>query len=352
MAPDLPLDLAIFPSPALSLDGQARRLGLLSAVATVRLCTVLHALLITGWSYDRCYRELDRLAEDGFVARIKLFAPRGEGSAPHIYILTPEGAGKLAKAGGGDHDELQRVAKNLAVFRRTVEAHRPAQTEHRLWTSLVATLIIAGARAVDPSAYASAIRFDRERSFKVDLTSHLPAIGKDRGLISPDPTKTVVPLVPDFSFLLHYQVRGDAFCHPVIGETQTGFGERDERDLAIGKSWKIRTYAEQFGANRIFDGKTLPATADLRAVVWCRTPSLEQRFFEGAASVFGDAKSPLWMTNGDAMPLAIPTGTKKRDISTAAAALVENVQTPIWRWLRYPDPNRRCRFIGTKERPK
>ena len=138
----------------------------------------------------------------------------------------------------------------------------------------------------------------------------------------------------------------------MIGETQTGFGERDERDLAIGKSWKIRTYAEQFGANRIFDGKTLPATADLHAVVWCRTPSLEQRFFEGAASVFGDAKSPLWMTNGDAMPLSIPTGTKKRDISTAAAALVANVQTPIWRWLRYPDPNRRCRFIGTKERLK
>jgi hypothetical protein len=350
LPPDLPLDLAIFPSPALSLDGQARRLGLLSAVATVRLCTVLHVLLLTGWSYDRCYRELDRLADDGLADRIKPYAPRGEGSAPHIYILTLAGAQRLADAGAGDLAAFQRIAKNLSVFRRTLEANRPAQKDHRLWSSLVATLVVVGARAVDPAAYATDVRFDRERSLTIDLTPYTNLISaKHRALISIDPTKMQVPLLPDVSFLLHYTRRGRFVTHPVIAEVETGFGERDERDLAIGKSWKIRALTEKFALDHVFDGQTLDATAELRAIVWCRTPALEQRFFNGAAGVFGDARSPLWLTNGEAMPLAIPAGTKKRDIAAAAAELVRNVQTPIWRWLRYPDPTRRCRFIGTEE---
>lgn len=349
-SPDTPLDLAVFPSPALELDGDARRLGLLSLVATVRLCTVFHMVAITGWSYDRCYRELDRLARTGFVDRVKPYAPRGEGSAPHIYILTAEGAQRLANAGAGPLPEFQRIAKNLAVFRRTLEANRPVQRDHRLWSSLVATLLIAGARVVDPSAYATTIRFDRERSLSVDLTSYASHIdAKHRPLISPDPTKLQVPLLPDASFLLHCTRRGEQVTHAVIAEVETGFGERPEKDLAIAKSWKMRALADAFARDRMFDGAALTPTSELRSVVWCRTAALEQRFFDGATTVFGDARSPLWITSGDVMPLSIPTATKKRDIAAAAAALVQNVQSPIWRWLRYPDPARRCRFIGTDD---
>jgi hypothetical protein len=348
---DAPLDLTIFPSPALALDGEPRRLGLLSMVATVRLCTVLHVVFITGWSYDRAYRELDRLSDSGLVDRIKPYAPRGEGSAAHIYVLTAEGAQRLANAGaGGTLAEYQRIAKNLGVFRRTLEANRPAQTDHRVWSSLVPTLIIAGARMVDPSAYATDVRFDRERSLMVDLAPYAGAIdAKHRQIISPDPTKLRVPLLPDASFLLHYTRRGRRVTHPVIVEVETGFGERPERDLASSKSWKIRAFAEAFAANRTFDGQTLDGAAELRSVVWCRNATLEQRFFEGAATVFAEERSPLWITNGDAMPLAIPAGTKKREIATEAARLVTNVQTPIWRWLRFSDPARRCRFIGADD---
>jgi hypothetical protein len=317
---------------------------LLRLVAMIRLCTIQHVIAMFGWSYDKASRELQRLVKAEAVEQIRAFAPRGEGSVPLIFIITGAGARTLTEA-GDEGENLQRIAKNLGVFRRTVEANRPAQTEHRLWSSSFATFLMRS-MMLTCSARISDVRFDRERSIAVDL-SLLAIPERERALLGPDLSKAVY--VPDFSFIAHRHRDGRIVRDIILGEVETGFGERDARDLGAAKAWKLRAISNVFSRTRVFDGVTYDPASELRVVVWNRTAAQEERFFQGARGVFGDEHSPLWITNGEQLPLVVASGTQKKDVVAAVSDLVAHVQDRVWRWLRFPDPKDRRRFIGTKK---
>jgi Replication-relaxation len=329
-------------------DSAIRTIAALEAVAQVRLCTVQQFMMLQDAGYDRASRELDSYVSAGFVARIKRFAPRGEGSVPVTYILTAAGA-RLLGEHGHDAEELQRIAKNLAAHRRALEDNLPTQDRHRSCASMLLTILICAARRIDPKAIVTEIRFDRERSITVDLAAFDQDIPeRERLLISPDPTKSTVAYVPDFSFVLRWTIDGKRVSEAFFAEVETGFGERNAKDLAIGKAWKLRGLQRLFDAGFKMGDHTFEPGAMPRVVVWSRTAALEQGFFDGARAVYKDALSPLWFTNGDLLPLAIPRRTQKKDIGPAVRKLVDNVQTKVWRWLRFPDPNNRRRFVGIK----
>ncbi|MFZ2493221.1 MAG: replication-relaxation family protein [Thermoanaerobaculia bacterium] len=333
-APDIPVSLSPVTPTA------DRGIELLRVIALVRLCTIQHILAVLDWSYDKAARELQSLVKAGYADSVRRFAPRGEGSAPIIYILTTAGADRLS-ANDVENENLRRIAKNLGVFRRTVESNRPAQTEHRLWSSTLQTLLMQS--LVGRGARVDDVRFDRERSVRLDLSgSAIP--DRLRPLFGPDLQKTAY--VPDFSFVAIREKNGRMIRDIILGEVETGFGERDASDLAAVKAWKLQAISKAFYAGRTFDGQVSEPDSELRVVVWTRTDAIEQKFFEGARAVFGDARSPLWITSGDHLPLAIPSGTQKKDIPAAVRRLVDGVQQRVWRWLRFPKPDDRRRFVG------
>jgi hypothetical protein len=340
----------LFPPRAGDLvEREMRTVYTLEAIANVHLCTVQILMLLFRWSYDKAYRELEALVNAGCADRIRGFAARGQGSVPTTYVLNSAGATFLAEH-GRDRDELQRVAKNLAVYRRAIEENRPTQERHRSSSAMLLALLVASARSVDPEASVSDIRFDRERTIGVDLAQFADRIGpRERPLVTPDPTKTSVSYVPDFSYVVRWRIDGRTRVEPVFGEVETGFGERDGRDAGAAKAWKIRALLDRFRAPFTLGDTTFEPGTMPRVVVWCRTAALEQRFFEGARGVFGDTRSPLWLTNGEHVPLAIPTGTSKKDMPAAMTALAGAIQTKAWRWLRFPKPDDRRRFVGTGE---
>jgi hypothetical protein len=332
------------PSPELSRERitEDSQTSALRIVATIRLCTIQHVIALLGWGYDKASRELQQLVKIAAVEQIRAFAPRGEGSVPLIFILTTTGARILAEKGGAG-DDLQRIAKNLAVFRRTIEANRPAQTEHRLWSSTLAAFLI---RSLSDSSNATVtdVRFDRELSIPMNLSTYaIPE--RERLLIGIDIAKAVY--VPDFSFVAHRKRDGKDVRDIVFGEIETGFGERDARDLGAAKAWKMRAITSEFSKTRTVGGTIYDSGSELRIVVWNRTAALEERFFQGAKSVFGDLRSPLWITNGELVPLSPPSGTQKTHRAAAVVSLVGNIQARVWRWLRFPDPADRRRFVGT-----
>jgi hypothetical protein len=252
------------------------------------------------------------------------------------------GARILAENGGAG-DDLQRIAKNLGVFRRAIEANRPAQTEHRLWASTLVALLF---RSLSESAHAAVtdVKFDRELSIPVDLSTYtIP--DRERLLIGADITKAVY--VPDFSFIARRSRDGKEVRDVILGEVETGFGERDAYDLGAAKAWKMRAVTTEFSKTRTIGLTTYDAGSELRIVVWNRTAALEERFFLGARSVFGDLRSPLWITNGELLPLSAPSGTEKKHRAAAVSSLVGNIQARVWRWLRFPNQNDRRRFVGT-----
>jgi hypothetical protein len=330
-------------APTIPLD---RGTELLRIVAMIRLCTIQHVIAMLGWSYDMASRELQRLVKCDAVEQIRAFAPRGEGSVPIIFIITGTGARMLTEV-GDDGENLQRIAKNLGVFRRTVEANRPAQTEHRLWSSTLATFLMRSL-ALAGGARISDIRFDRERSIPIDLAG-LPIPERERSLLGSDLRKAVY--VPDFSFIANRDRDGKIVRDIILGEIETGFGERDPRDLGAAKAWKLRAITAEFLRTRLFDGVTYDPASELRVVVWNRTAAQEERFFQGARGVFGEERSPLWITNGELLPLTVPTGTQKKEIGAAVGRLVSHVQERVWRWLRFAAPNDRRRFVGIKRTP-
>lgn len=332
-----------FPPKLTAASGtEERAMATLQIVATIRLCTIQHVIALLSWNYDKAARELQRLVKKGAVEQIQPFAPRGEGSAPIIFVLNGTGARILAETGGNGED-LQRIAKNLGVFRRTIEANRPAQTEHRLWSSTLTALLIRSLSNTSDAAVTD-VRFDRERSIPVDLTSYtIP--DRERLLLGADPAKAVY--VPDFSFVAHRMRDGRISRDVVLGEIETNFGERDARDLGAAKAWKMRALTAEFAKTRSIGTTTYDAGSELRIVVWNRTAALEERFFQGARSVFGEARSPLWITNGELLPLGIPSGTEKKHIEPAVATLIANIQQRVWRWLRFTNPTDRRRFVGT-----
>lgn len=335
------------PRPGDLIEREMRAIYALEAVATIHLCTVQILMLLFDWSYDKAYRELEGLVAAGHVDRIRGFAPRGEGSVPTTYIINGNGASALAEH-GRDREELHRVAKNLGVYRRAVEKNRPTQERHRMYSAMLATILIASARSIDRDATVSDLLFDRERVIPVDLASVGDIPTRDRTLVNLDPSKQTVSYVPDFSFTIRWTIDGKPRTEAIFGEVETGFGERDAHDLAVGKAWKIRALLKLFETRFTLGDHTFEADAMPRIVVWSRTAPLEQRFFEGAASVFKDRMSPFWFTHGELLPLAIPTGTAKKGIAAEVRKLVENVQQPVWRWLRFPDANDRRRFVGVR----
>ena len=331
-----------FPRSSRERISEDSQTSVLRIVATIRLCTIQHIIALLSWSYDKASRELQGLVKIGAVEQIRAFAPRGEGSVPLIFILTTTGARILAEKGGAS-DDLQRIAKNLGVFRRTIEANRPAQTEHRLWSSTLAAFLI---RSLSDSANATVtdVRFDRELSIPMDLSMYaIP--DRERLLVGNDVAKAVY--VPDFSFIAHRKRDGKKVRDLVFGEIETGFGERDARDLGAAKAWKMRAITTEFSKTRAVGGTTYDRGSELCIVIWNRTAALEERFFQGAKSVFGDLRSPLWITNGELVPLSPPSGTQKTQRAAAVASLVGNIQARVWRWLRFPDPTDRRRFVGT-----
>lgn len=349
-APVRPLreTLVFPPRPSELASRDMRRIAVLDVVAAVRLCTIHHLMLLLRVSYDTARRDVDALEKEGLVDTMKRFAPRGSGSVPITYLLNGNGAKVLAEH-GRPLEDLQRIAKNLGAHRRAIEENLPTQDRHRSFASTLFTLLVASARTIDPAASATEIAFDRERTFPVDLTPFEGDMSaRDRLLISPNPTKTTVTYVPDFFFELTWRRDGVLRREPIFGEIETGFGERNAEELAIGKAWKMRALMHAFARTNAFGTTTYEAGTIPRIVVWSRTTALEQGFFIGARTVFKDAKSPLWLTNGDVLPLTVPQGTKKKDLVDGVATLVANVQQPVWRWLRFIDPEDRRRFVGVK----
>lgn len=347
--PDRRSPLTFPPRPGSLTTREMRQIATLDVVAAVHLCSVQQLMMLLDFSYDTAHRELNALEKAGLVDSIKRFAPRGKGSVPLTFIITAAGAKRLAEY-GRPLNEIQRVAKNLAAHRRAVEENRPTQERHRTFASTLLTLLISAMRRIDSDASIANIYFDRERMFPVDLTPFASDIGaRERTLISPDPTKTTVSYAPDFFFEIEWRRDGQLRREPVFGEIENGYGERSEEDLAVGKAWKMRALMHAFERTRAFGEHVYAAGTTPRIVVWSRTAALEQGFFDGARSVFKDAKSPLWLTNGEILPLSIPVGTKKKDIAAAIGALIGNVQTPVWRWLRFTSPTDRRRFVGIRE---
>jgi hypothetical protein len=190
------------------------------------------------------------------------------------------------------------------------------------------------------------VKFDRELSIPIDLSPYtIP--DRERLLIGADITKAVY--VPDFSFVVRRIRDGKEVRDVILGEIETGFGERDAYDLGAAKAWKMRAVTAAFSKTQTIAGITYDPGSEVRIVVWNRTTPLEERFFLGARSVFGDLRSPLWITNGELVPLSAPSGTEKKHRLTVVTSLVGNIQERVWRWLRFADPNDRRRFIGTKK---
>ena len=352
-APALPATASTQPSPTVTpeapptfppknLRGSAeeRRAAILKIVSTVRIPTTVEVMMLTGWNYDMASRHLDDCVQRGLLDRIQPIAPRGKGSVPIVYILASDGARELADR-GGDLEDLQRIAKNVAVLRRAVEENRATQWIHRRWTTALITVLSAAIARIDPGATISDVTLDRELVLPIDISRFVAAIpARDRSFISPDPTKTSLTYLPDAAFTIQW-ARPDAKRRRerVFLEVETGLGERDERDLAVGKAWKLRAFLAD-----------MPAEDHPRVVVWMPTAALEQRFFEGARRVFGENRSPLWLTHGGLLPLGIQPGTKKKELPDAVTTIIDNVQQRVWRWLRFPSPDDRRRFVGVEPR--
>jgi len=309
-----PVEHRAFPSFPIAATGLAKTVAILQIAHVVRLLTVNHVIALTGWSYDKAYRELDACAEakNPLLDRIKPPAARGQGSAPTIYILAPAGA-RLLAAHGGDERELFRIVKNNADHRRVVEDHLPHQGRHRLYGATLLTFLAAAAHTRDLRIMD--VRGDREVFDPIDLTPFVPAMQERE---RPDPTRPV-RYVPDLAFTL-----SGAPTQRCYVEIETGFGQRDERFLARVKAWKIRALAAACGAE-------MP-----RVLVWTRTASLEDQFVEGAAAVLADAAGFVFTTNGEALPLATPPGVNKRERAESVRIIAAHAAGPVWRAMRDP----------------
>jgi hypothetical protein len=310
-----PVEHRAFPSFPLAATGLAKTVAVLQIAHVVRLLTVNHVIALTGWSYDKAYRELDACAEakNPLLDRIKPPAARGQGSAPTIYILAPAGA-RLLAAHGGDERELFRIVKNNADHRRVVEDPLPHQGRHRLYGATLLTFLAAAAHTRDLRVID--IRGDREVFDPIDLTPFVPAMQERE---RPDPTRPV-RYVPDLAFTLS----GPATAQRCYVEIETGFGQRDERFLARVKAWKIRALAAARGAE-------MP-----RVLVWTRTASLEDQFVEGATAVLSDAAGFVFTTNGEALPLATPPGINQRERAESVRIIAAHAAGPVWRAMRDP----------------
>lgn len=337
-AAELPVEPPTFPPRHLRGSAAERRAAILKIASTVRMPTIVDIMMLTGWNYDMASRHVDDCMTRGLLDRIQPAAPRGKGSVPIVYILTSAGARELADR-GGDLDDLQRIAKNSGVLRRAVDDRLATQWTHRRSTAALMTILSAAIARIDPVATISDVTFDRELVLPIDISRFVAEIpARDRTFISPDPTKTRLTYLPDAAFTIEWaRPEAKRRRERVLLEIETGLGERDERDLAVGKAWKLRAFLAD-----------MPAEEHPRVVVWTPNAALEQRFFEGARSVFGEHRSPLWLTHGDFLPLGVPAGTKKKELPDAAAAVVANVQQRVWRWLRFPSPDDRRRFIAVE----
>jgi hypothetical protein len=321
-----PVEHRAFPPFPIPATGLAKTIAMLQIAHVVRLLTVNHVIALTGWSYDKAYRELDAGAEakNPLLDRIKPPAARGQGSAPTIYILAPAGA-RLLAAHGGDERELLRIVKNNADHRRVVEDHLPHQGRHRLYGATLLAFLATAAHTRDLRIID--VRGDREVFDPIDLTPFVPAMQERE---RPDPTRPV-RYVPDLAFTLS----GASSTQRYYVEIETGFGQRDERFLGRVKAWKMRALAAARGAE-------MP-----RILVWTRTANLEDQFVEGATAVLDDAAAGfVFTTNGEALPLATPPGVNKRERAESVRVIAAHAAGPVWRALRDPK-GARAEILGS-----
>ncbi len=186
------VETGAFPAIPLADKGLARTLAVLQLAHVARPLTVHGVMALSRWSYDKAYRALDACADAAppLLDRIRPFAPRGQGSAPTLYILSTAGA-RLLAAHGGDERVLLRIAKNGAEQRRAIEEHLPHQGRHRAYGSTL--LVFLAAAAARAGLRVTDVRGDREVFENIDLAPYYAAM-TDRE--PPDPTKPI-RYVPD-----------------------------------------------------------------------------------------------------------------------------------------------------------
>lgn len=305
-----------FPPLPIPEKGIGRTIAILQLAHAARQLTVHQLMALTRWSYDKAYRALDGLADasPALLDRVRPFAARGKGSAPTIYLLSTAGA-RLLVAHGGEEKVLLRIAKNGADQRRAIEEVVSNQGRHRAYGATL--LVYLAAAGMKRGRRFADVRADREVFERVNLAPYVPSM-PDRE--RPDPTKAVT-YIPDVAFTAR-AANGERRYYI---EIETGYGQRDERELARMKAWRLRALHDA-------KGDAMP-----EILVWARSVALEARFIEGAAAVAGAAANRIWTTNGEVLPLGTPPGVTKTERTQTVLAVAEHAAGRVWRRLGAED---------------
>ncbi len=318
--------------------------GALDAAAQLRVLSVHDLMVLTGCSYDKAARTLEGLASatPPLLDRIRPAAAQGEGSAPFLYVLTSQGARVLVDERGCDEEALRRLVRNVGARRRDIEQGVPTQVRHQQRIAGFLARYSAAVQQVDPAAVLSDLRL--ERDFIVSLAkTDLPTVSADTWWrLQADPSKTTVNFIPDFALRLRW---GSGVEELVLGEIETGFGQTDYAFTGFVKAAKIQAVARQLAATGSIGSRTYPTGTRLTALVWVENDKVEVPFHEGARRASGEEQSPLWITNGEKLPLSLPRGIKKVGLPDVVRSSVRRFFDPVWRWVRLKEPTDRRRLL-------
>ena len=322
----------------------ATKTGALDAAAQLRVVSVHDLMVLTGCSYDKAARTLEGLASatPPLLDRIRPAAAQGEGSAPYLYVLTSQGVKILVDERGHDEEALRRLVRNLGARRRDIEQGAPTQVRHQQRIAGFLSRYAAAVQQADSGAVLTDLRL--ERDFVVSLgRDELPAVPAEAWWkLQPDPAKATVNYIPDFAIRLRW---GSGAEELVLGEIETGFGQTDYSFTGFVKAAKIQAVVRQLAATGSAGSRAYPTGMRLTALVWVENEKVEAPFHEGARRATGDEQSPLWITNGETLPLSLPRGIKKAGLPETVRLSVHRFFEPVWRWVRLAEPTDRRRLL-------
>ena len=330
----------------------------LALAATTRFLTVQTVILLTTWSYDKAYRELEAQRKAGHLDRFQPPVGREKGSAPSVYVLSGEGASRLAPHWTGGIEDLRRTVKNTGTKRRDVEEGNATNLNHALATTAIFALLARRVRTVDPTAVIDSVYWDRSLSIPVDVGPWIaPLTPRERLLVSPEVAAgitTITTYVPDVTLRVTWQPPGyrERITEVLLVEVETGAGGKDSNQVGAVKGVKLAGVLAAADASGRVGPIAVTNPRLVKAIFWCGTASVEDGIRIGLRRVLTSPKRPFFTTNAALLPLAPPSGTAKKDLPAALDRLAEAVGGPVWKWYQEDEHVQRFGYPRLPKSPR
>jgi hypothetical protein len=345
------------PNLAPDADQDSHGTCVLTLAATARFLTVQTVMLLSDWSYDKAYRELQSQRKAGLLDRFQPPVGREKGSAPSVYVLTGEGASRLAPRWHGGIEDLRRTVKNTGTKRRDVEEGNATNLHHALATTALFSLLARRVRTVDPTAVIDSVFWDRSLSIPVDVGPWMASLTpRERLLVSPEVaagTTTSTTYVPDVTFRVTWQPPGyrERISELLLVELETGAGGKDSDQVGAVKGVKLAGVLAAAAESSRVGPIPVPNPRLVKALFWCGTASVEDGIRAGLRRVLAAPKRPVVTTNAALLPLTPPPGTAKKDLPSALQNLSQTIGEAVWAWYAQGDAEPRFGYPRTPSSP-